>query len=270
MPQGDLVSLAQLKAHLGVQSSGDDLLLAGLISQISRAICAYSNRPFIWPRNVVDTFDGNGRQKIQLRNWPVVAVTSVMIDGQPVSPAQKPQSAGWLLEGGDVEPPGAMQKVYLYGSTFSRGWQNVSIAYRAGYQVSNEVGSIPGMAPFLVKAAQPFGAFACDAGVAFVGGAALTCVSANPAQGQYALDGAGGYLFSAADAGRAVVLNYGYIPIELAGCALEWAADRYRYRDRIGMTSKSLGGQETTAFRIAAVPDYVATVLQNFIRVVPG
>ena len=39
MAQGDLITLTQLKAHLGVQSSADDLLLASLISQISRAIC---------------------------------------------------------------------------------------------------------------------------------------------------------------------------------------------------------------------------------------
>ena len=63
MAQGDLISLAQLKAHLGVQSSGDDMLLAGLISQISRAICAYLNRPFVWPRDVVDHFDGNGSER---------------------------------------------------------------------------------------------------------------------------------------------------------------------------------------------------------------
>ena len=29
MAQGDLISLMQLKAHLGVQSSADDVLLAG-------------------------------------------------------------------------------------------------------------------------------------------------------------------------------------------------------------------------------------------------
>ncbi|WP_294538167.1 glycoside hydrolase TIM-barrel-like domain-containing protein [uncultured Rhodoblastus sp.] len=48
MARGDLVSLAQLKAHLGVQSSADDILLASMIGQISRAICTYINRPFVW------------------------------------------------------------------------------------------------------------------------------------------------------------------------------------------------------------------------------
>lgn len=266
MPRGDLISLAQLKAHLGVQSSGDDLLLANLISQISRAICGYINRPFIWPRDVVDTFDGNGRAKIQLRCWPVISVSSVWIDGQPVPRALTPTSQGWALEAGDVEPPGAMQMVMLRGAVYSRGWQNVSIAYRAGYQISDETCAASASAPFLVRAEQPYGAYVCDAGTTYANGQPLALVAANPAQGQYAVDDAGGYIFSAADAGQALLLNYGYVPSDLASCALEWAADRYRYRDRIGMTSKSLGGQETAAFRISAMPDYVEAALRGFIR----
>ena len=41
----------------------------------------------------------------------------------------------------------------------------------------------------------------------------LAWVAANPAQGQYALDGAGGYLTSAQDAGANLLLNYGYVPL---------------------------------------------------------
>jgi len=268
MAQGDLISLTQLKAHLGVQSSADDVLLAGQISQISRAICTYLNRPFVWPRDVVDVFDGNGRDRIQLRHWPVVAVTSVSIDGRCVPQAATALSAGWLIEAGDESPPGAMQKMMLQGGVFSRGWQNVSIAYRAGYQVVDEAQVAP-VGPCKIVAAQPYGSYACDCGVTYAnGGQALTWVAANPAQGQYALDGAGGYLTSAQDAGANLLLNYGYVPLDLANCAIEWAADRYRYRERIAMTSKSLGGQETTAFRISAMPEFVVMALRGFARVI--
>ncbi len=267
MSQGDLVSLAQLKAHLGVQSTADDLVLARLISQISRAISTYLNRPFIWPRNVVDVFDGNGRDRLQLRHWPVVAVTSVSIDGRAVAQAASERAAGWTIEAGDDEPPGAMQMLMLRGGSFLRGWQNVSVAYRAGYEISNEARTAPNAAPVLV-ADQPYGAWSCDGGVAYADGQALACVAANPGQGQYAIDGGGGYRFSAQDAGQRLLLNYGYVPFDLASCALEWAADRYRYRERIAMTSKSLGGQETTSFRITAVPDFVAMSLRNFARII--
>ena len=268
MAQGDLVSLAQLKAHLGVQSSGDDILLASMISQISRAICTYLNRPFIWPRDVVDMFDGNGRAKIQLRHWPVIAVSSVTINGQ-VTPRRTSDSGfGWTLEAGDDEPPGAMQMLMLSGGVFARGWQNVTIAYRAGYQIGNEACQVPSASPHIIGAAQPFGAFACDSGVTYANGQALVHVVANPAQGQYAVDGGGGYICSAQDSGQGLLLNYGYVPQDLASCALEWAADRYRYRERIAMTSKSLGGQETASFRIAAMPDYVIKTLRGFARII--
>jgi hypothetical protein len=268
MAQGDLVTLMQLKAHLGVQSSADDVLLASLISQISRAMCTYLNRPFIWPRDVVDVFDGNGRDRMQLRHWPVVAVTSVSIDGRAVPQAVTPMSAGWLIEAGDDEPPGAMQRMMLRGDVFSRGWQNVSISYRAGYQLVDEACVAPGAPPYKIAAAQPYGAYVCDCGVTYANSQPLTWVAANPAQGQYALDGAGGYLTSAQDAGANLMLNYGYVPLDLANCAIEWAADRYRYRERIAMTSKSLGGQETTAFRISAMPEFVAMALRGFARVI--
>ncbi len=268
MAQGDLISLAQLKAHLGVQSTGDDLVLASLISQISRAISTYLNRPFIWPRNVADVFDGNGRDRIQLRHWPVVAVTSVSIDGRGLPQALTETGDGWTIESGDDEPPGAMQMLMLRGGRFSRGWQNVTIAYRAGYQVRNEVAIAPSVAPLLIATNQPYGAYACDCGVTYANGQALDLVAANPSQGQYALDGAGGYWFSSADGGQNLLLNYGYVPLDLANCALEWAADRYRYRERIAMTSKSLGGQETTSFRITAVPEFVSMALRGFARVI--
>ncbi len=268
MAQNDLISLAQLKAHLGVQSSADDLLLASLISQISRAICSYVNRPFIWPRDVVDIFDGNGRAEIQLRHWPIVSVSSVSIDGRIIPAAATENDSGWVIEAGDAEPPGGMRMLILRGNFFARGWQNVSIAYRAGYQISKEAAAVPTASPYQIEAAQPFGAYASDCGVTYANGLALTNVAANPAQGQYAIDGAGGYMFSAADAGQSLLLNYGYVPFDLANCALDWAADRYRYRERIAMTSKNLGGQETAAFRITAMPDFVTLALRSFARVI--
>jgi len=268
MAQGDLVSLSQLKVHLGVQSSADDDLLAGLISQISRAICTYLNRPFIWPRDVVDTFDGNDRTRIQLRHWPVVSVALVTINDQPFAAAAAGSGLGWMLEPGDDEPPGAMQMLRLSGAHFPRGLQNVRIAYRAGYQISNEAQAIPLAAPYVVAALQPYGGYVSDCGVAFANGQKMTAVAANPAQGQYSLDGFGGYVFSQADSGQSILLSYGYVPLDLANCALEWAADRYRYRERIGMASKSLGGQETAVYRIAAMPEFVAMALRGFIRMI--
>ena len=41
------------------------------------------------------------------------------------------------------------------------------------------------------------------------------------------------------------------------------------YAERVGLQSKSLGGQETVSYRITAVPDFVAAALQPYVSVLP-
>lgn len=275
MTAGDLVQLAAVKSWCGVTTTVDDALLATLISQISRGIYNYINRSFVLPTNVVENYDGNGQQQLLLRNWPVGAISLLTIDGQTIPPAppllaNSPPQAGFVLESSDDQPPGAMQQLFLRGGyRFYKGRQNVSVAYRAGYEIVGETQTVPLSAPFQVTAFAPYGQWAQDTGAAYANGAALTPMAAPSATGQYAVNGASGtYSFSAADAGRAVTLSYGYIPADLEQCALEWVADRYRYKDRIGIASKSLGGQETTAYQNKAVPDFVAMALTNFRRII--
>ena len=111
MAQGDLLSLAQLKAHLGVQSNGDDVLLSSLISQISRAIASYLNRPFIWPRDVVDMFDGNGRDRRSscgIGRWSRSPLVSDRRADR--STGARRRKRGLECRTTDDEPPGAMQR----------------------------------------------------------------------------------------------------------------------------------------------------------------
>ncbi len=270
MATGDLVQLAAAKAWLGVTTDNDDVLLATLISQISRAIYNSINRSFVLPRNVVESYDGLGRDRLLLRSWPVGAITSVTVDGIAIPPAPgATPSAGYVLEAGDDKPPGAMQQLFLRGAyRFCKGRQNVSIAYRAGYEIVGEAQGVPAIAPFTLVAQAPYGVFALDTGVTYANGAALTPVAANPSVGQYSIDPTSGtYTFAATDAGASLLISYGYVPADLSQCALEWVAERYRYKDRIGMASKSLGGQETASYRLDAIPGFVAQSLANFRRV---
>jgi hypothetical protein len=275
MTVGDLVQLAAVKSWCGVTTTNDDALLAALITQISRGIYNYLNRSFVLPTNVVENYDGNGRQQLLLRNWPVGAIASLTIDGQPIPPApplvaNSPPQPGFVLEASDDQPPGAMQQLFLRGDyRFQKGRQNVLVAYRAGYEVVGETQVVPTSAPYQLTALAPFGQWAQDTGVAYADGATLTPVASPGAAGQYAVNAATGtYSFAAADAGQPVTLSYGYIPADLEQCALEWVADRYRYKDRIGIASKSLGGQETTAYQNKSVPDFVAMALTNFRRII--
>ena len=99
-----------------------------------------------------------------------------------------------------------------------------------------------------------------------VTGALLTPVAASPSAGQYTVS-AGAYGFSAADAGQSVSISYGYVPQDIAQAALELAAERFRAAERIGLRSKSVGGQETIAYDMSAMSAPIQAMLQPYKRV---
>lgn len=268
----DLAQLADLKTWLDIQSTDDDALLGRLITQVSRAMLSHIDRAMILPASFVETRDGDGDAAIVLQQWPVTALTSLTIDGFAIAPAAslspgRISTQGYVLEPAQTAPPGRMQKLAVRGTSFRRGVQNISIAYRAGYQVSNEAALVPDTAPYETTVLAPYGDWASDQGVVYADGSVLAATAGTPALGQYAVSG-GVYTFAAADAGAAVQLTYGYVPADLGFCCLDWAADLYSYRARIGQRSKSLGGQETISFIVKDVPDFVATALQPFKRIV--
>lgn len=268
----DLVTLADLKSWLEVEGTQDDDLLSLLISQVSRAILSFLDRPSILPTTYTDVIDGGNDSSVMLRYWPVNAIASCTVDGVAMPPAPPfvagaPAQRGYILDVADAAPPGRMQRLSLRYGLFHEGLQNVIISYFAGYQVGNEAAVVPAVPPFTITALASYGAFASDGGVAYVDGAALTPVASNPSAGQYAVAG-GVYTFAVADAGAAVTLTYGYTPHDLALAAKEWASERYAYHARIGQASKSLGGQETVSFIVKDIPDFVARILQPYRRVV--
>jgi hypothetical protein len=97
-------------------------------------------------------------------------------------------------------------------------------------------------------------------------GVALTAVSGTPAQGQYSVANSV-YTFSAADAGQSVLISYGFVPQDLAQAALELAAGRFRAAERIGIRSKSMGGQETIAYDMSPMSAPIQAMLQPYKRV---
>jgi Domain of unknown function (DUF2019) len=154
-------------------------------------------------------------------------------------------------------------QVRLQAASFTLG----TIFYGAGYQITNESVVIPTTPPYSVPAQAPYGEWASDGGVVHSNGVLLTAVTGTPGIGQYAVV-SGVYSFAPADAGSAVLLTYGYVPADLASCCMDWAAERYAYRSRIGQHSKSLGGQETMAFIVKDIPDFVVSALSPYRRVV--
>jgi hypothetical protein len=275
----DLILISDLNQWLDITTNDPvtETVLAQLITQISRAILNILDRPSILPANYTEVLNGSHGHSVLLRNWPVNSVSSCLINGVTI-PASPPLSSngrpqmGYVLDMADSSPPGRMQRLYLRHYCFAPGVQNISVSYNAGYLYSESF-AIPQSGSRI--AAAPYGSWGSDMGVTFENGSigqALTSASSlNSYQYSINLSTApdiATYQFSTDHIGEVVTINYGYVPSDLATCCLEWAAERYAYRSRIGQQSKSLGGQETVSFIVKEMPDYVARVLQPYRRVV--
>lgn len=259
----DLALVGEVQEWLGTQS--DTPMLQVMVSQISRAIMNRLNRPSLLPFRYVEQRDGTGGDRLLLRNWPALQINTLSIDGQAITAALS-QGAGYMLEISDIQPPGAMQSLVMRGSSFARGTLNVLVDYTCGYRVSETI--VGPAAPFQIAAMAIYGRWASDEGVTLAG-ASMAKVAASPAAGQYAVTASGVYTFAAADAGKTMILSHGYIPADLTRCCIDWVSAVYRQKDRIGLNSKTLGGQETVSFRTDRVPPFVDEALRGYMAVVP-
>lgn len=148
----DLVSLADPKSWLGIAGIDDDVLLARLITQISRAIFNVIDRPAILPSAYTETYDGGNDVSIMLRQWPVTGVSSCTVDGVAIPPSPPlaggaSAQIGYVLDSCDAAPPGAMQRLSLRGFLFTCGVQNVTISYGAGSRLRRKASSFPQRLP---------------------------------------------------------------------------------------------------------------------------
>jgi hypothetical protein len=267
----DLTNLAALKAWLGLPSAPgpNDATLAALVTAASRSVYAALSRSSLLPQSFTETIDLE-TMSVTLRQWPVLEVTSVSWRGIVVPPdesANLEASVGYALEPSDGIPPGRPQRLALFGCQYRPGRQSLVVSYIAGYAVQNEAQMIPVAAPQQLTAFSPYGPWASDLGVTYAStGSPLTPVATSPAIGQYSIS-AGSYAFSAADAGQSVSISYGYVPQDIAQATLEFAAERYRAAERIGLKSKSVGGQETIAYDMSPMSAPVLAMLQPYKRV---
>ena len=276
MAASDLAVLGDVKAWLSGSSgigSPDDTLLARLITDVSGAITAYLARPSLTPRPFSERLDGNGKARVYLRHYPVLQMTALALDNVavvavPIPAPGAPFGRGYLLEAWDGLPPGRPQALDLFHMLFREGRQNIAVAYDAGYAVQSESATVPAApGPYVVTAAAPFGPWASDNGVTYNNDTALTAVAGTPSAGQYNVS-AGVYTFAAADASANVLISYGFIPAAINNACIEWVAERYRYRTRIGQSAQTVSGQMTSAFSLKDMPDFVRASLDPYRSVV--
>lgn len=262
-----LASLERVRDWVGVTTNNDDLLLTRLIDEVSRFILNHLQRPTLFQYIFSDIYDGYGQRSLVLRHWPVQAVALVMVDNLIVPAAESTLQSGFTLEPWDDIPPGRPQSVSLKGYEFRRGLNNINIVYTTGFVIKNEAQIVPSSGNYSLAVNAPHGSFGADQGVTYANGIPLNNVAGSPAEGQYTLHD-GMYYFAAADAGASVLISYSYIPADIEHACMELVGERYRYKNRIGEASKSLGGQETISFSQKDVPDFIRTLLQPYKRVI--
>jgi hypothetical protein len=123
----DLCTVAELKSWLPNQGNNDDVTLQSLITNASLQVLQYIDRPHILSSVLgllTENYDGNDSDRLLPRNFPIISVSSVSIDGVAVQPATTPTTAGYLWDG---------RRILLRGFRFCRGLQNVQLSYSAGY-----------------------------------------------------------------------------------------------------------------------------------------
>ena len=272
MSSQDLTTLAALKSWLGVPASvtSDDAKLSALVTAASRAIYALIEPS--WAAAAILRRDHRSRALARL-SAPLAGAERQQRDARRHSASCPRRSSvggpvnGYCLKPGDAAPPGAPQALDLFDQRIRRRRQNLVVNYRAGYAVESEAQTAPTLAPWTLSAAQPYGPWASDLGVVYAAsGAPLSAVASSPAVGHYSVS-SGLYTFSANDAGASLLISYGYAPQDIAQAALELAAERFRTADRIGLRSKSMGGQETISYDVSAISAPVLALVQPYRRV---
>jgi hypothetical protein len=290
----NLTCLANLKTWLNVTTDTDDNLMSGMITAFSDVIMSYLERPNFALTQYTEYRSGVGNQKIMLRNWPAVSVSSVQVSPASygyggnmfgtsgvlspplVIPAQQSWGQpGYFLEPWDGTAAGRPQNLVLSGYTYPRGNANIQIVYKAGYAISGEAQTIPSTpGPYTVTPNCPTGPFLADNGPTYANGTAFTLVTALTAAGQYTLavsatTGIATYTFDAADQGVPILLNYSFVPASIERACIQWTGEQYSYRGRIGQKTKSLGGEETASYDTKDMPDFIAQILKPYAKWFP-
>ena len=139
----NLVTLAQVKLELGIPSNDttDDQYLNQKITSISALVSKYCNRPFVTetyqdiylPDRGIEPFHSIGRfRPLQLTNWPVQSISSIVVAPGPTSASNET-----LTEGVDFVLNNRPGQVIRYSETTGLpcSWQPypTTIVYVAGY-----------------------------------------------------------------------------------------------------------------------------------------
>lgn len=270
MAVGDLTNLERLKQWLGITSDDSDVLLQRLITSASKFVMNELGRKTLAVMDYSDVYDGGGNNFMLLRQWPVLSVASIQFMGVNITqPATgNPRTNGYLLESADSIGSG-QQQLTLFGYCFPRGRQLVTVNYRAGFQEVDEPHVITESGdPVAVDPIETTYVWLADIEVNDDAGATmLRSMTSPPGPGEYFVMPDGRYLFNAAQVGDTVYITYSAVPADLTQCANELIGGTWVSKDRIGIKSKTLGGQETIVYDTSMLTASIKELMQPYKRV---
>jgi hypothetical protein len=282
-----LTTLALVKGWLRIPPSntGDDLNLQALVNAVNTDFLSQISRQSILAKPYTEIRDGNGKDRMVLRQYPVQAVSLVQVGPYvllPYNPFAASQTlyTGFLINSSAFVSVGGYTSdehcVSLQGYLFQRGRQNVKFGYVGGYVAQGSATQNVPVSPYQVQVSGPASGippsapFVGDQGVTYANGTALTPLTTpgTPGVGQYAVSSTGLYTFAAGDSGQSVTINFIYqaAPADVTQACTEWAAFRYQAKDRGNKRSIVTETHLQTTFDTRAMPDTVKDVIEQYMR----
>lgn len=190
MAAGDLTILNDAKNWLGIPltDTANDALLANIITSASAFLINWFNRQIL-TATYTEKYNGNGKQFLQVRNWPITAISSLSSNGIAIVPSPDGILDGYIFDD-------TLATVYLLGPLyFNKGIRNIFITYTAGYAT---------------------------------------------------------------------------VPVDIAQACNELVGAKFKRRQRIGITSQQIGGQQTVSYSPNDLSPDTKAMLQNYRNVIPA
>lgn len=120
------------KDDLGLTQTEFDDLVQSARENASRAVENYCQRDFEHHQNDVEKRDGNQRQKLRLRGWPVIQINSVKEDGDTVDASeyrvQDSPGSGPVANAGILEKQSG-----VWTNPRPNDWENIEVDYDWGF-----------------------------------------------------------------------------------------------------------------------------------------
>ena len=134
-----LITLAELKDHLGITHAQDDTILTSLTTRVSAFFVQATNRRLLESAATVEHYSGDNRRILSLRQTPVTAIESITLSqnrdfaAATATPATEyviDQEAGFVTR---VESSVIVPIQQRGGAFWPWGDYNIEVKYTAGY-----------------------------------------------------------------------------------------------------------------------------------------